>query len=823
MIKEKEDIGQIMHGFSEQNIIKNEDLIYQNVVNFPKISLLKRATMLLVNKVKEFQVQGNRVLLQTEGVYIDEKYTYRYFDYRQVFVPKSNVTNIAVQLIFTDNHTVRLTASEGFTVPENKTPMITDLKCEKISLSIEEKEKNLIISNGTITAHIQKEPWNLSLSNEKGKIYYRQFGRDDHSFMPYEVCPFGFLYDAASGEQYACDAVVLDSYEHFYGLGENFSSIDHKGRAFELWNTNALGVNTDRRYKNIPYYISSNGYGVFYNTSRKIRCDLGKTLSKANSIMIEGSLIDMFIMQGDSIKELLPLYLKISGQPALPPKWSFGLWVSKISYGTRNEVETVTKRMRQMDIPCDVVHIDTDWFAENWICDWKFDENKFPDVDIMIKNLHKDGYKVSLWQLPYIERGNISYEVYDKAMEKGYFASCEDGSMHFPHGLIDFSNPEAVKWFKNDLIKPLLRKGIDVIKVDFGESAPPFFKYANANGKDMHNLYALLYNRAVYEAAKEELGEEQAMIWARSAWAGSQKYPVHWGGDAGTDFGSLESSVKGCLSIGMSGFPFWSSDIGGFWFETNPTLYIRWAQYGMFCSHARLHGFYTREPWDYGEETCNIFRKYVKLRYSLMPYIYSQAVKAVHEGLPMHRALVVDYFEDETVKTIDTQYMFGESILVVPVLNEEGVVKVYLPKGTWTDFHTDTQYLGNQWLNFIADIQTLPLYIKENAVIPMGPAMNYIDEKETDPYFLHLYPIKGKNSFTIAEEAIDIHMKATEEYVRVSISPCNHNFKIVLHNFIGKKVQIDNKSIEVTSNGNNTIIQIGSEQAKEGSIITVVK
>ena len=230
----------------------------------------------------------------------------------------------------------------------------------------------------------------------------------------------------------------------------------------------------------------------------------------------------------------------------------------------------------------------------------------------MVEQLHRNGYKLSLWQLPYIERGNISYEIYDEGIKNGYFASCPEGDLKFAHGLIDLTNPEAVHWYKEKLIKPLLRLGIDVIKADFGESAPPFFKYAGKDGMEMHNLYALLYNKVIYEATKEELGEENALIWARSAWAGSQQYPVHWGGDSGTDFGSMASSLKGCLNASVSGIPFWSSDIGGFFFQCNPTLYIRWSQWGMFCSHARLHGFYTREPWDYGEEAVTIFRKYAK-------------------------------------------------------------------------------------------------------------------------------------------------------------------------------------------------------------------
>ncbi len=822
-MKKKENIGQVMHGLSEQMVVEDEGQIYQNVADFPRISTSKALTLLLVKLMKSYTVSGNKVLFQTEGIYLDEKYTYRYFDYRQVFVEKPNTCRITVELSFMGTHTIRIKMAEGFTVPENRTPMIEDMIQEDVKPDVKDTGEEIIIKYGVLTVFIQKDPWNLRVEDCDGKVFYRQFGRDDHSFMPYEICPLGFLYDPKTGRKFACDAAESDPYEHYYGLGENFTAVDRKGRTFDLWNTNALGTNTDRGYKNIPFYMSSKGYGIFYNTSKMLKCDMGNTLSKASSVMVEGDLLDFFLIYGPSMKEILPRYYDITGWPALPPKWSFGLWISKISYSSREEVETVAKRMRNEDIPCDVIHIDTDWFAENWVCDWKFDEKKFPDVKEMIKNLHSDGYKLSLWQLPYVERGTISYEVYDEGMRNGYFASAANGDMRFPHGLIDFSNPEAVKWFKEDLIKPLLRLGVDVIKVDFGESAPPFFKYAGVDGADMHNLYALIYNQAVYEATVEELGKEKAMIWARSAWAGSQKYPVHWGGDAGTDFGSLASSIKGSLSIGLSGMPFWSSDIGGFWFDVPAKLYIRWSQYGMFCSHARLHGFYTREPWDFGEEALTIFRKYAKLRYRLLPYIYSQSVKTVELGMPMQRAMVYEFPDDLNTTGLDTQYMFGDSLLIAPVLNEEDLVNVYLPEGKWTDFHTDKVTDGGKWLTFHAKLDILPVYVRENAILPMGPEMNYVDEVKTDPYTLHLYPTGGKSEFTVAEDLIHITMNSDETQVEVTISGSDHNYKVVFHNIKGRTYMVNGMQADVIYEGTGTALDIPAQGCNDSIKIIIEK
>lgn len=796
MEKKKESFGDIMHGLSKTNVV-SDDAIFENMPVFPRISRSKGISMLLVNKVKSWRRDEDTVYFLTEAIYVDEKYTYRYFDYRHVFVKKENTSTITVAISFNNKNTVRVRMIEGFSVPENETEMIAYRKSEKVEFAVEETESEILIKCENLTVKVTKDSWNLQLLDNKGDAFYKQFGRDNHSFMPYEICPMGFLYEK-NGEQYACESVMKNAYEQYYGIGENFTGVNRTGRAFELWNTNSLGVNTERAYKYIPFYMSSGGYGVFYNTSRKTRIDLGSTLSKAVSVMVGGEMLDYYIMKGNSIKELLPLYYDITGWPCMPPKWSFGLWISKISYGTRDEVETVAEKMREYDIPCDVIHIDTDWFAENWICDWKFDERKFPNVEEMISKLHKNGFKISLWQLPYIERGNISYEVYDEAMKKGYFAEMPNGNMKFSHGLIDLTNPEAVEWYKNKLIKPLLKKGVDVIKADFGESAPPFFKYAGKEGNDMHNLYALLYNKTVYEATKEECGEENALIWARSAWAGSQKYPVHWGGDSGTDFGSMESSLKGCLNASLSGIPFWSSDIGGFFFDSNPVLYIRWSQFGMFCSHARLHGFYTREPWDFGEEVTKIFRKYVKIRYRLLPYIYNQSLAAVQNGELVHRAMIYEFPCDDNVRNLDTQYMFGRDVLVVPVLNEKGEVEIYLPEGRWTDFYTDEVIVGPVWIHKQVPLDIMPVYIRENGIIPMQTEMNYVDEKPVERYEIHLYPSEGKGSFHFIDEKSEIFMDAEKENLTITITPMEKEITFIIHNCVYNTAMLNGENIGIT-------------------------
>ena len=311
----------------------------------------------------------------------------------------------------------------------------------------------------------------------------------------------------------------------------------------------------------------------------------------------------------------------------------------------------------------------------------------------------------------------------------------------------------------------------------------------------MHNLYALLYNKAVYEAMEEELGKERAVIWARSAWAGSQKYPIHWGGDAGTDFASLENSVKGCLNASVSGIPFWSSDLGGFWFDSNPVLYIRWFQFGMFCSHARLHGFYSREPWDFGEKAVNIVRKYAQLRYRLIPYIYNEALKAGREQKLMHRPLIYEYPEDFFGKTIDTEYLFGENILVAPVLNAEGRVQVYLPEGSWTDYFTEEKIQGPCTFEKIQKLEEMPVYIRENAIIPMGPVTQYIGEENTDLSEIHCYPGKGANSLKLYESDIEILMESDNDKILITGRGIERPVKFAIHGVKVACAEINGKEV----------------------------
>ena len=745
----KDKLANIMNMSMSTEKLKDtaeSDFLHIDGAYFPTFSELKKATILMAESVKNWEQQGNKIVLQTEGAFYRKRFFYRFFDFRPTYDRLDKTRNICVTLTICGEDTFRLQAAQGFSVSERKTHMLTDDYMKPCDYTINDTPDKITISTEKMTIEITKKPWSLVVYDAKGKAIYRQMGVEEHSFMMFESTPFGFLFDVEKDDVYACDTVYFSDTEHFYGMGERFAPIDQKGQNVTLWQTNALGTNTNRAYKTIPYFMSTAGYGVFFNTSYRMNCNMGANHYKAYSLMSADSEIDQFIMVDPDMKKLLRRYCDITGSPAMPPDWTFGFWISKISYETQQEVEALAERLQKEDIPCDVIHIDTNWYKDNWVCDFVFCDKKFPNPEEMIKKLREKGIRITLWQMPYIDKGENTFEVYNEGFQKGYFAFRGDAGDDFRHGLIDFSNPDAVEWYKNKLLRPLLEMGVAAIKVDFGESAPAFYQYASYNGDEMHNLYPLLYNKVCFDITTEIHGVEEGVVWARSAWAGSQRYPVHWGGDSGTDFMALAASIKAGLSFGMSGFPFWSHDIGGFFYETNPRLYVRWMQVGVFTSHARAHGFFTREPWDFGQEALDISRKYLKLRYRLLPYIISQAQTCVEEAIPMMRAMILEFQNDPNLYNMDNQYMFGDYFLVAPVIDEGDSRQVYLPAGTWTDYWSKEVIEGNCWITVDAGLDTLPLYIRENAIIPEGPDMNFVDDYSK--LTLDIYPVKpGTETF----------------------------------------------------------------------------
>ena len=520
--------------------------------------------------------------------------------------------------------------------------------------------------------------------------------------------------------------------EKFAGTGERFASMNLAGKTFVLENTDGLGNNSRRAYKNVPFYISSRGYGILLMTSGHVRLSLADISTRAAQGLIEDDTFDVFIIGGDSVEEIVRNYRKLTGFPNNVPVWSYGTWMAKMTYFSADETRTVVKKMRDGHFPLDVLHLDTGWFKTDWKCEWTFSEERFPDPDAYLAEMKKNGVRVCLWQLPSIAKGT---KYYDVAKENKYFAPPKEkleglgsnfSDVEFD-GNIDFTNPAAQKWYKG-LLEGLLNRGVSAIKTDFGEVIDPKADYMGLPYRKLHNMYSLLYQKAAYEVSRKVKGSD-ALIWARAGWTGCQRYPVHWSGDCASTWDGMAGALRGGLHAGLSGFGFWSHDVPGFhglpsFMNSKPTdtLYMRWTQFGVFTSHLRYHGSYSREPYEY-PAVADTVREWLKLRYALIPYIVEQGNKATETGFPVLRALIFHHADDPMCWNIDDEYYFGDAFLVAPVMNDEGIRDVYLPAGSWVDFWTGENIESEgKWLkNVKSPLARLPLFVRKGSVISVYP------------------------------------------------------------------------------------------------------
>ena len=560
---------------------------------------------------------------------------------------------------------------------------------------------------------------------------------DDHFSPPrYDALPLGFVScgNATTKEETNERATIsfkCQSDECFVGTGERFRKMDLSGQTFQLKNQDGQGVNNRRCYKNIPFYMSSRMYGVFYHTSDYCKLSLADHSSRSVQFMCDRATIDAFLIGGKTPEEILHNYRKLTGFPSIPPLWSYGIWMSRMTYFSAEEVNDICDHLRKEHYPCDVIHLDTGWFRTDWLCEWKFNPERFPDPKGFIQNLKKKGFRVSLWQLPYVAKGA---EQLEEAKANQYIApllkeQASEGSNFSAldyAGTIDFTYDKAVEWYKNKLLKPLLDMGVTCIKTDFGENIHLDAAYHSMTPEQLNNLYALLYQKAAFEITKEVTGD--GIIWARAAWAGCQRFPLHWGGDSASSWDGMAGSLKGGLHFGLSGFAFWSHDVPGFhsipdFMNTpiNPQVYVRWTQFGVFTSHIRYHGTCKREPWHY-PEIAPIIKRWWKLRYRLIPYIIQQSEMACQSGLPIVQALIFHHPNDRQCWHIDDEYYFGNEFLVCPVMNDKGIRDIYLPDGEWINFFTGERMEGGKWYDAVkTPLDLMPVFVHPNATIPIYP------------------------------------------------------------------------------------------------------
>jgi alpha-D-xyloside xylohydrolase len=644
---------------------------------------------------------------------------------------------------------VRVRYAEGDVVPDGDTPMLVGRPPPATRIDSEMGESGVVLATPAARFEIGLGPFTLRARDRTGRVVAEVGGPEKNHFNAWDTYNTGIC-RTREGRPLAVECFALRPQEAVFGFGEKFLALDKVGQTVDLNMLEALGTTTPRSYKNVPFFWTTGGWGVFFNQSARITCWVGSRGAADVQVAIEDDFLDYYLFLGTPA-EILARYTDLTGKSRMPPRWSFGFWQSKISYrsASADEAKDVIRRNREAGIPTDVLHLDTDWFRENWRCDLEFAPDRFPDPAGFLNEMAELGVVVSLWQLPYIPEGS---KLFDDLLAVDGFVKTQGGELYdigicytpgFKGrvGCIDFTNPEAKRTYQSHL-RRLFELGARVIKVDFGEQAPLDGVYHDGTpGHRMHNLYPLLYNQAVAEATEAATGE--SIIWARSAWAGSQRYPLHWGGDSSANWHNLGPQIRGGLSLGLSGFAFWSMDIGGFVGGASGPLLVRWLQAGVFFSHPRIHGTGDRELFKRDPETLRICRDYLQLHYRLLPYLWATAREATRRSLPVSRALVLEYPDDPTTWAIGDQWLLGDALLVAPILDETGRRRVYLPTGSWTDWWTGERSAGPRWVEVEADLATLPLWLREGAVIPLGPVVDYVDQQPQSELTLRIAPFEG--------------------------------------------------------------------------------
>ncbi|MFH8248861.1 alpha-xylosidase [Microbacterium sp. B2969] len=559
---------------------------------------------------------------------------------------------------------------------------------------------------------------------------------------------------APSSHTYVHEQLDLGVGELIYGLGERFGPLVKNGQTVDIWNADG-GTSSEQAYKNVPFYLSNRGYGVLVNDPGHVSFEIGSEAVERVQFSTAGEVLEYFVIAGPTPKDVLTRYTALSGRPPIVPAWSYGLWLST-SFTTDYDEATVTSFIDEMaarELPVSVFHFDCFWMREfNW-CDFEWDPRTFPDPDGMLARLHDKDLRVCVWINPYIGQRS---PLFAEAASLGYLVKRPDGSVwqwdlwQAGMGLVDFTNPDATLWYQGHL-RRLVDQGVDCFKTDFGERIPLEVSWADGSDPSrMHNLYTQLYNKAVHDVLVEARGEGDAVLFARSATAGGQSMPVHWGGDNTSTFESMAETLRGGLSLAFSGFAFWSHDIGGFEGTPDAGVYKRWTAFGLLGSHSRFHGSNSyRVPWAFDEEAVEVTRVFTHLKMQLMPYLFQTGVDAASTGIPLARPMQLEFPDDPSVAYLDRQYMLGPSILVAPVFSPSGDVEFYLPAGTWTSLLTGEEVQGGGWRRENHGFTSLPLYVRSGAVIPWGARHDRPDYDYLDGLTLRVFP-GGSGTTTVA-------------------------------------------------------------------------
>lgn len=598
---------------------------------------------------------------------------------------------------------------------------------EHVSLDIQETDEEITLTSGRLQAVLHKTGrWQIDYLFDGKKI------------TGSGIKGAGYAWNKKTSAPYVFEQLDLGIGETIYGLGERFGPFVKNGQVVDIWNRDG-GTSTEQAYKNIPFYLSSKHYGIFIDQPEHVSLEVASEKTSNVQFSVKGESLTYHVIGGHDDKEVLTNYTALTGRPPLLPAWSYGLWLST-SFTTNYDEKTVTSfidGMKERHIPLHVFHFDCFWMEALKWCDFTWDKNVFPNPKAMLSHLKEKGLHICVWINPYVSQQS---RLFQEGKEHHYFIEKTNGDVwqwdRWQPGLaiIDFTNPEACKWYTGYLEK-LLDMGVDCFKTDFGERIPvDGVKYFDGSAPErMHNYYTYLYNKTVFDLLKRKRGKGEAVLFARSATAGGQMMPVHWGGDCHGTYTSMAETLRGGLSLGLSGFGYWSHDIGGFEHTSPADVYKRWCAFGLLSSHSRLHGSQSyRVPWNYDEEAVDVLRHFVEWKCRLMPYLYEMGQEAHEKGWPILRAMFLEFPDDLNAYQLDRQYMLGDRILVAPVFDPSGNVSVYLPEGRWTHLFSGKTVEGGRWYQEKHDFMSLPIYVRPNTILPLGKDHTRPDYEFTD-------------------------------------------------------------------------------------------
>ncbi len=622
-----------------------------------------------------------------------------------------------------------------------------------------------LVSNNNIVAYkteygsieIRKYPWRIVLKDKNGKIMTQTRHLIDNDSSQVKLLSFSFIKRGSDNSRSINPVLTIAPGERIYGCGESFGALNKVGQKVQIMVTDPQGPETDGQYKPVPFFFSNRGYGVFLHTSAPITADFGASYIGADRLFMADEQLDMFVFFGEP-KDILNEYTNITGKSPMLPLWTFGTWMSRITYFSQEEGLEIAKQLRQHKIPSDVIHFDTGWFGVDWQCDYEFAKDRFKDPKGMLDQMKRDGFHTCLWQLPYFTPKNRFFR---EIVDGGMAVKNAAGSLPYEDAVLDFTNPKTVSWYQSK-IEGLMKLGVATIKCDFGEAAPYDGFYHNGRGGLYeHNLYPVRYNKALWEQV-ERSHPGEGVIWARSAWAGSQRYALHWGGDAATTNTGMLGDLRGGLSFGLSGFSFWSHDMGGFVTASPEDIYRRWLPFGFLSSHTRAHGAPPTEPWLISESFTKAFRQAAEMKYKLMPYVYAQAKDCTERGLPMVRALLVEFPDDPGAWLVEDEYMFGSQILVAPLLESGNSRTCYLPRGKWIDYQSGKVYEGGYQTIEVGEIPCVIL-VRDGSLIPHVPLAQRTDQIQWDKVEWKAYKADAKKCTGLLYKPGDSQIQTIEQ------------------------------------------------------------